>query len=83
MDSMNISLPGPLREWVQKRVEDGRYASASDYVRDLIRKDQETERRLSVEDIRRSIEEVRQRGKNLPTEDVFDRIETKLRALSK
>jgi antitoxin ParD1/3/4 len=39
--SMNISLPAPMRDWVEAQVEGGSYASASDYVRDLIRKDRE------------------------------------------
>jgi antitoxin ParD1/3/4 len=38
---MNVSLPDPLKEWVEDRVKTGRYANASDYVRDLIRRDQE------------------------------------------
>jgi antitoxin ParD1/3/4 len=41
MKSMNISLPAPMRDWVESQVETGSYASASDYVRDLIRKDRE------------------------------------------
>ncbi len=41
MASMNISLPDPLRDHVQTRVDSGLYASASDYVRDLIRRDQQ------------------------------------------
>ncbi len=41
MKSMNISLPEPMKDWVDIRVEGGDYASASDYVRDLIRKDRE------------------------------------------
>lgn len=40
MASMNISLPDPMRDYVQDRIERGQYASASDYVRDLIRRDQ-------------------------------------------
>jgi antitoxin ParD1/3/4 len=42
MASMNVSLPDPMRDWVQSRIESGQYASVSDYVRDLIRKDQVT-----------------------------------------
>jgi len=48
MASMNISLPDPLRSYVQGRIDSGHYASISDYVRDLIRRDQgqvEDERR--------------------------------------
>lgn len=41
MKSMNISLPDPMKDWVEAQVEGGNYASASDYVRDLIRKDRE------------------------------------------
>jgi antitoxin ParD1/3/4 len=41
MATMNVSLPDPLKEWVEDRVKTGRYANASDYVRDLIRRDQE------------------------------------------
>ncbi len=40
MASMNISVPDTMRDWVQRRIEAGQYASASDYVRDLIRRDQ-------------------------------------------
>jgi antitoxin ParD1/3/4 len=83
MASMNISVPDPMREWVQRRIESGEYASVSDYVRDLIRRDQNAQtRRLSVEDIRRTIEEGRAAGGASPAEDVFARIEDKLRRLA-
>ena len=41
MATMNISLPNPMKDWVNTQTTDGRYSNASDYVRDLIRKDQE------------------------------------------
>jgi antitoxin ParD1/3/4 len=41
MATMNISVPDLMRDYVQRRIDSGRYASVSDYVRDLIRKDQE------------------------------------------
>lgn len=41
MATMNISLPDPMRDWVESRLNSGQYASVSDYVRDLIRHDQE------------------------------------------
>ena len=40
MATMNVSLPDPMKEWVEEQVKDGTYANASDYVRDLIRHDQ-------------------------------------------
>ena len=39
--TMNISLPETMWAWVEARVGTGAYANASDYVRDLIRHDQE------------------------------------------
>lgn len=40
MATMNVSLPDPMRDWVEAQVEGGQYANASDYIRDLIRHDQ-------------------------------------------
>ncbi|HUO88309.1 MAG TPA: type II toxin-antitoxin system ParD family antitoxin [Rhizomicrobium sp.] len=40
MGAMHVSLPDFLREWVEKEIKSGRYASASDYFSDLIRRDQ-------------------------------------------
>ena len=41
MATMNISLPDKMKEWVEAQTETGRYANASDFVRDLIRKELE------------------------------------------
>lgn len=41
MATMNVSLPDPMKEWVESQARTGRYSNASDYVRDLIRRDQE------------------------------------------
>lgn len=40
MATMNVSLPGPMKEWVEAQIESGHYSNSSDYVRDLIRRDQ-------------------------------------------
>lgn len=41
MATMNVSLPDSMKSWVEAQSERGQYSNASDYVRDLIRKDQE------------------------------------------
>lgn len=41
MATMNVSLPDPMKEWVNAQADAGRYGNASDYVRDLIRRDQD------------------------------------------
>ena len=41
MATMNVSLPDPMKDWVEDQVKTGHFSNASDYVRDLIRRDQE------------------------------------------
>ncbi len=41
---MNVSLPDELRAFVDGQVENGRYGSTSEYVRELIRRDQDRHR---------------------------------------
>lgn len=41
MSTMNISLPVALKSFVDDQVERRGYGTSSEYVRDLIRKDQE------------------------------------------
>ncbi len=87
MASMNVSVPDPMRDWVQSRIDSGRYASVSDYVRDLIRKDQTTaadqEQWLAALDaaVMRGVtdgaaENVR------PASEVFDRLSAKYQAMA-
>ena len=40
MPSMNISLPDPLKDFVDGQISTGRYSTASEYVRELIRADE-------------------------------------------
>lgn len=42
MSQLNVSIPPSLRNWIDHRVAEGRYSSASDLVRDLLRRDQES-----------------------------------------
>jgi len=48
MATMNISLPDPMRDWVESQSKHGIYANNSDYVRDLIRKDQLHSKKLKA-----------------------------------
>jgi antitoxin ParD1/3/4 len=51
MSTMNISLPEPLKQFVDEQVAGRGYATSSEYVRELIRKDQDREalRRLLLD----------------------------------
>lgn len=48
MATMNVSLPDPMKDWVEAQARTGRYANASDYVRDLIRRDQERSDKIAA-----------------------------------
>ncbi|MCC6391600.1 MAG: type II toxin-antitoxin system ParD family antitoxin [Bryobacterales bacterium] len=63
MQTMNISLPDQLKEFVDEQVGSGRYSSVSEYVRDLIRND---ERRKTEEKLESLLMEGIQSGE--PTE---------------
>jgi antitoxin ParD1/3/4 len=41
MATMNISLPDALRDYVERQVAERGYGTTSEYVRDLIRRDQQ------------------------------------------
>jgi antitoxin ParD1/3/4 len=46
MTTMNISLPKSMKDFVEAQVATGRFANASDYVRDIIRERQDAVDRL-------------------------------------
>ncbi len=50
MTSLNISLPDPLKAYVEDRVSSGDYGTPSEFIRNLIRQDKEQRRsRLETE----------------------------------
>ncbi|MGX0978626.1 antitoxin ParD1/3/4 [Roseovarius sp. MBR-51] len=54
MGTMNISLPDPMKNWVEEQAKTGRYANSSDYVRDLIRRDRA--RREAIAEIQSAVD---------------------------
>ena len=48
MATMNISVTDKMRAWVETKVSDGEYATASDCLRDLLRERIEQETKLSA-----------------------------------
>lgn len=49
MPTMNISLPNHLKDYVDEQVASGKYTSASEYVRELVRLDQKNRERERIE----------------------------------
>jgi antitoxin ParD1/3/4 len=49
METMNIAIPETLKAFVQRQVERRGYSSVSEYMRDLIRADQERQAAAALE----------------------------------
>jgi len=60
MATMNVSLPDEMKEWVEAQTTAGRYANSSDYVRDLVRRDQE--RRAALAQLQQVVDEAMASG---------------------
>jgi antitoxin ParD1/3/4 len=71
MAQMNVSIPDKLKGWAESRVAEGRYSSTSDYVRDLVRRDQEREEKLRA--LQSAIDEGRASG--VSERDPFEYLE--------
>lgn len=48
MSTMNISLPDSLKDYVDEQVDECGYGTSSEYVRELIRKDQDRKRLRAI-----------------------------------
>lgn len=47
MATMNISLPDPMKAWVESRAANDRFSTTSDVVRDLIRREMERAEKIA------------------------------------
>jgi antitoxin ParD1/3/4 len=70
--TLNISLPEALKEHVRKRVAEGGFSNASDFVRALIRLDKDQQEKLAAlrRDIAAGLDQLA-RGEGLEGERVF------------
>lgn len=48
---MSFALPDAMREYIDARVASGQYGNTSEYIRDLIRKDQEAQALQRLRDL--------------------------------
>jgi antitoxin ParD1/3/4 len=81
MATMNVSLPDAMKDWVEGRAETGRYSNASDYVRDLIRRDQERAEKIAA--MQRLVDEAEESGVGSSSmDDILAAARRRLRAAS-
>ncbi|HLP68887.1 MAG TPA: type II toxin-antitoxin system ParD family antitoxin [Rhizobium sp.] len=73
MATMTVSLPAPMKEWIEAQIAKGEYASASDYVRDLVRRDRaRRDQELTIEELRQIVADSRASGTgNRSVDEVF------------
>lgn len=64
MATMNVSLPDPMKDWIEARLQDGHFSNTSDYVRHLIRRDQE--RAMAIETLQQAIDTGANSGTPVP-----------------
>jgi len=75
---MNVSIPDQMRKWVENQIKSGIYSNASDYVRDLIRRDQEA--RDKRETLIRALESGESSGVSKRTlNDIWKEVKTRNR----
>ncbi|SEQ13102.1 antitoxin ParD1/3/4 [Devosia sp. YR412] len=79
MATMNISLPDQMKQWVEEQVATGRYGNSSDYVRDLVRRDQErAEARQKLQDM---VDEALASGRvEITRDELLERVMSRARA---
>ncbi len=84
MATMTVSLPDPMKDWIESLTEKGEYASSSDYVRDLVRRDRERRNQeLTLEEVRQIVADARASGVSKRTaSDIFAEAKAIVRARS-
>jgi antitoxin ParD1/3/4 len=67
---MTVSLPDPMKDWIEAQIQQGDYASVSDYVRDLVRRDRNRrEQELTMGQLREKLAASRDSGVSTRTVD--------------
>jgi antitoxin ParD1/3/4 len=70
MATMTVSLPDPMKDWIEAQIRQGDYASVSDYVRDLVRRDRDRrEHDLTLDELRKKLADSRTSGTSARTVD--------------
>ncbi len=67
IETMNISLPTPLKAYVQQRVKRDGYGNISEYMRELIRDDQKKKAKEKLDSL--LLEGLE--GKDMPIDDAY------------
>jgi antitoxin ParD1/3/4 len=76
MATMTISLPDPMKQWIEEQVKRGDYASTSDYMRDAVRRDRDRRDpsyQYTLEDLQQMLEDSANSGiSEKTTKEIFE-----------
>jgi antitoxin ParD1/3/4 len=82
MATMTVSLPDPMKDWIESLTRLGEYASSSDYVRDLVRRDRERRgQELTLGELRQLVTDAKDSGVSTRSvQDIFEEARKIVRA---
>lgn len=70
MATMTLSLPDPMKEWIEAETRRGDYASTSDFMRDLVRRERERRQpTITLEELQARLAEASASGVGTRTVD--------------
>jgi len=78
MQTMNISLPDPMKQYVEEQVVVGAYSSASEYIRELVRADQKRQAKEQLEQV--LLDAINSGDAIEATPEMFEEVRQRIRA---
>lgn len=73
MARLTISMPDDMSDFINTQIETGKYDNVSEYIRDLIRHEQER-RKAAHKRVRARLERSANSGAPVPIKDAFERL---------
>ncbi len=75
----SYAIGSHFERFIKKQIESGRYSSASEVIRDALRRleEQEELREAQIKNLREKVQDGINSGPGIPAEDVFSRLEAK------
>ena len=71
MATMTLSIPDPIKDWIDEQVRNGGYASSDDYLSDLVIRERQGEE-LSIDELRQMVITSRESGTSIRSvDDIF------------
>lgn len=83
MANLNLMVRGDIKDWIERRVSEGKYASPAEYLSDLVERDRDENAtdEERIEALRRIVREAEQSGVSDKTvKETFDEVVAEAKA---